>query len=73
MGNWFSSEAKETVVINNKPSTVEPIMQTSSLNLSLEEILKETAIVVLIIFTWEYIKHRIQQRAEAEAAKIVAA
>jgi hypothetical protein len=76
MGNWFSSSANEKVTINNNnppsqslaTSEITKEMTSSSLNLSLEEILKEAAIVILIIFVWETIKNKINKKTEKARA-----
>jgi hypothetical protein len=74
MGNWFSKEEPKITIINNNPTTPAPMTtQVSTLNLSLEEVIKEVAIVISLVMIWEYIKNRIQKKAEKEAAKIVAA
>jgi hypothetical protein len=72
MGSWFSKE-EPIVVTNNlnnahKEPTIEKDM--NSLNLSLEEILKEIAIIVVIVSVWEIIKRKINKKAQAKALKI---
>jgi hypothetical protein len=73
MGSWFSKE--EPVVITNNLNTVpkEHLPKNNnmnSLNLSLEELLKETAIVVLIVLSWEFIKNKINKKAQKKAEKL---
>jgi hypothetical protein len=43
---------------------------TTALNFSLEELLKETAIVVLIVLSWEFIKNKINKKAQKKAEKL---
>lgn len=67
MGNWFSSEEKITVNNNQLPKSEKIISEDtmkSSLNLSIEEVLKECAIVVAIVLFWEFLKNKINKRAE---------
>jgi hypothetical protein len=72
MGSWFSKE-EPVVIANNinsvsKELTIEKNM--NSLNLSLEEILKEVAIIIAIVSVWEIIKRKINKKAQSKALKM---
>jgi hypothetical protein len=71
MGSWFSSSSEASeITVNTVNSPVQMTPANSTLNLSLEEMIKETAIVILIVFLWEIVKNKISQKAEklAQAA-----
>ncbi len=69
MGSWFS---KEPIIVQNTISATpkEPIVKNmNSLNLSLEEILKEISIIVVIVLLWEIIKKKINDKAQKKGNK----
>jgi hypothetical protein len=71
MGN---DSSKERIVVNNIPQQIsDPKKNMSTLNLSLEEIIKEVAIVLLIVFIWEYIKKIVNKRVERSNEKLARA
>jgi hypothetical protein len=71
MGN---DSSKERIVVNNIPQQIsDPKKNMSTLNLSLEEIIKEVAIVLLIVFIWEYIKKIVNKRVERSNEKFARA
>jgi hypothetical protein len=45
----------------------------STLNLSIEEILKEVSIVLLIVFVWEYIKKVVNKKVEKSNKRLASA
>jgi hypothetical protein len=45
----------------------------STLNLSIEEILKEVSIVLLIVFVWEYIKKVVDKKVEKSNKRLASA
>jgi hypothetical protein len=68
------SSKPERIIVNNVPSvSPQKDMDMSSLNLSIEEIIKEISIVVLVVFIWEYIKKQVNKRVERSNEKLARA
>jgi hypothetical protein len=66
-----SSKAEAPIIINNHVPTKssEKKLEMNSLNLSIEEVLKEIALATLIIFLWELVKYFIRKKAKNLANK----
>jgi hypothetical protein len=66
------SSKPDRIIVNNIP-TVTKNENMSTLNLSIEEILKEVSIVILIVFVWEYIKKLVNKKVESSNKKLARA
>ncbi len=73
MGNNNSKQPDKIIVNNTPPINIKSDTNMSTLNLSLEEILKEISIVVLIVFLWEYIKKLVNKKIESSNNKLARA